>query len=765
MKGESYMSAPNVAVSERVQTILDHRHDHYDRQEIARRDQIYREIFAQYPDALQAIRFAKGFEAFLEQKKILIKEYDLLAGFAYRYTYETTLAVDMPVDFDPQFRPPSYMAPFREAEDCIRQHGYPEDSEDAQELRVFAKGITTWLFKHWESGHIIPGVKRLFDHGFGGLIEIGKASLEKQTDPERRQFLEAMLICDEAAAQYILRYRDLARDLAKQTEQEEYRAQLEKMAAALDHIAYGKPRSFYEAMQLLWLMHEMVYCETYPASVSFGRLDKYLYPYYQADLAANRITREEAADLMDALWIKFGTTLHAYQNITIGGLDGADGFLDNDITYMMLHSTRKLRFDQPLISLRYNDAMPESMWDEAIALIKTGIGFPAFFYDNACIQAKLDLGHEMEDAQDYGLIGCVEMAVPGKEYSKTEVLRVNWGQVLELMLNDGKCTCSDDAFALHHPHKLEDIQSFEEFYDWYKEELAEFTRLSMRCINRLDESVAYCYPTPYLSTLMEGCLECGMDVTGGGTKYNNTGINACGMANAADSLAAIEKLVFQEKKLTLAEFAEALRHNYEGYEDLYYEVTTQCPKYGNDDAVSDAYLADLVEMFSGVVKEFTNPRGGKFQLGLYSVEDHSKMGIHTGALPDGKLKGAALANAISPVQGRDITGPTAVVNSVLKTDLSAATNGMVLDLKFSPSFFDNKRHEEALKALIKTYFKNGGMEIQFNVVDRATLLDAQQHPEKHKDLVVRVSGFSAYFTSLIKETQDEIIARTEYSAM
>jgi pyruvate formate-lyase/glycerol dehydratase family glycyl radical enzyme len=751
--------------SKRVQQILDHRRDQYDRQEISVRDRVYRRVFAENPGEFQAVRFAKSFAAFLQEKRILIRKYDLLAGYAYRYTYQATMPLDMPLDFDPEQRPPSFNQPYREAEDCVAWHGYPTDSPEAKELNTFAQGISCWLYKHWESGHIIPGVQRLFNLGFGGLLKIGQDSLTKEQDPERRKFLEAMLICAQASINYVKRYQELASAMAVEEENLSCRSQLEKMAAALRQIASGPPQSFDEAIQLVWLMLELIYCETFPASVSLGRLDKYLYPFYAADLAQGKISRDEAADLIDALWIKLSAMRHSYQNITIGGLSEDGGFLANEITYMILQSSRKLRFDQPLISLRYDFGIPDSLWREAVELLKTGTGFPAFFYDGTCVAAKLRTGDLSEDAHEYGLIGCVEMGTPGREYSKTEVLRVNWPLVMELMLNGGKHNLGDETFPLFCPRKLEDIRSFEEFYRWYQNELAEFTRLALRCVNRLDEALPYCYPTPYMSLLMEGCLEKGLDVTAGGTIYNHSGANACGMANVADSLAAIEKLVFQDKKLTLMEFAEVLRQNYQNTEWLYREVTGNCPKYGNDGSSPDSYLAELVEMIAKVLDEFTTPRGGRFRLGLYTVEDHAKMGVRTGALPDGKLKGASLSNGLSPVQGKDVNGPTAVINSLLKIDLSAATNGMVLDLKFTPAFFDNERHVTALRALIDTYFRRGGMEIQFNVVDRATLTDAQKHPEKHQDLVVRVSGFSAYFSSLIKATQDEIIARTEYSAM
>lgn len=757
------MTAKEVIISPRIQTILDRRHDHYDRVEIGVRDRLYREIFAVCPDDIKALQFAKGFAHFLDHKKILICEYDLLGGYAYRYTYETTLPVNMPADFDPQFRPPSYIAPQREAQECIDFHKYKPGSTEYKKMMTFAKAVDTWLFKHWESGHIIPGFERLLHMGFGGLIEEGKHYLNN-ANPQQKQFIEAMMICDEAAARYILRYADMAQDLAKHSESPQYRADLTRIAEACTQIAYGQPRSFFEAVQLLWLAHEMIYAENYPASESLGRIDKYLYPFYKKDTQAGLLTYEQAGDIMDALWIKFGATLQAYQNVTLGGYDEDEGFMANEVTYLAMEASRKTLFDQPLISLRYNSNMPAKMWDESIALLKTGVGFPAFFGDNICIAAKVKMGFDEADARDYGIIGCVEMSSPGKEYAKTEVLRINWGKVLELMMHGGQCTCSNDRFALFHPHALEDIKTFQEFYDWYKAELLDFASMAIDCINMLDEALVWCYPTPYLSSLMEGCFAKGIDVTGGGTKYNNTALNAGGMANVVDSLAAIKKLVFDDKKLTLLEFAAALREDFAGHEELL-QAINKCPKYGNDCDEVDGYMSDLIAAYSNLADHAQNPRGGKYQMGLYSVEDHSKMGIRTGALPDGKRQGATLSNAISPVQGKDVVGPTAVINSLLKTDLTCAANGMVLDLKFSPAFFDNKRHEDALKALIHAYFELGGMEIQFNVVSRDTLIDAQLHPQMHKDLVVRVSGFSAYFTSLIKELQDDIISRTEYKAV
>lgn len=757
------MSAMNVTLSDTIRYINDRKDENFDRSQIPVRDRCYRQAFADHPDEIRAVQFAYGFTSFLKEKKLLINEYDLLAGNAYRYTYNTTLPITCPEDYDPHFRPPIGVDPMTEAQICIDYHQYPEDSQEAKDMRLFAVATRNWLFKHWESGHIIPGYYRVLALGYGGILKECDEAL-KTADEKQTQFIRAMKMVCQASIDYIHRYEALARQRAAETQNPQWKKNMERIASACAQIAEGPATNFFEAVQLTWFAHELILAENVPASESLGRLDQYLYPYYAADQEAGVMTYEEASDLIDALWIKFSANLHAYQNVTLGGINENGEYMANDITFICLQATRRLRFDQPLISLRYHDSMPKDLWEEAVALVQTGTGFPAFFSDDACIAAKKKMGLSDHDAYGYGIIGCVEMAAPGKEYSKTEVLRINWPKVIELMLNDGKCSISDDVIKPFTSKDLDSIKTFDEFYNWYKDELLQFTRLAMDSINKLDPMVPDRFPTPYLSIMMEDCIKNGKDVTGGGTIYNNSGISACGMANAVDSLAVIRKLVFEDKKYTLKEIAAAAYANFEGYEEMLIDIN-HCPKYGNDDDSVDMMLSDLVSAYGQLVDSTRNPRGGKFQLGLYSVEDHAKMGLHTGGLPDGKVAEQSLANAISPVQGKDTIGPTAVINSVVKSDLSTATNGMVLDLKFNPKFFEIESHKAALRALINSFFHQGGMEIQFNVVDRATLVDAQKHPEKHKDLVVRVSGFSAYFTSLMKTTQDEIIARTEYASM
>lgn len=780
------MAAQEVTLSDRVKVIADRRHDYYDRTEIPKRRPHYEEAFADFANQDRSIQIAMGFKNFLENKKILTCEHDILAGFAYRYTYKPSFPFNLPDDYDPLYRPPAGIDTMEEAETGRIANGFAEDSKEAEEMRTFARCVSRWLYKHWETGHIIPGYERLIQTGYDGLIEQTETALET-ADKEQQVHLQSMLICEKAASAYIERYANYANALQLKTRNPEYKAHLEKMEESLRHIAHGPARTFFDAIQLIWLTHEMLYAEGFPASFSFGRMDKYLHPYFKNDLDNGILTLEEAADILDALWIKFGITLHGYQNITLGGLDEQGNYVSNELTKMMLQSSRKTLYDQPLLCLRYHKSMPADLWEESVALLQTGIGLPAIFIDDFCIQAKEAMGHSHEDAVNYALVGCVEMGCPGREYGKTEALRVNVGKILEVMLFDGKCNCedsrgiignavdkgiplentgtSDYTFPVFTGNRLDQLDNFDALLNWYKDELKAQLNFTMTSINRLDVALPKFYPTPFLSTLMEGCIEKGMDVTAGGTIYNNSAVNLCGLPNVVDSLAAIRTLVYEQKRYTMEDFRNALRDDFVGHEELLEAIQHDCPKFGNDIDSVDKIMAELVETANTVVKGMQNPRGGKWQMGLYSVEDHVKMGINTGALPDGKRRGEAMASAVSPVQGKDVNGPTAVINSLLKTDLSAATNGMVLDIKFSPSFFDKPSHQLALRLLIQAYAEQGGGEIQFNVVDRATLLDAQQHPENHKDLVVRVSGFSAYFTSLVRETQDEIIKRTEHAAI
>lgn len=767
LKGAQSASATptdQLYLSDTIKYLVEVKDSFHDRSQIPHRDQVYERVMAENPDDIQAVRFAKAFRAFLAEKKIHIDPNDILAGFTYRYTYETTLPIKCPKDFDPLYRPPISLDSDREYEVVLKHHGLAEDSQEAKELKIFLEGVDAWLYKHWFSGHILPGYDRLVKIGFTGLLELGQESVSRH-DGVNKEFAKAMLMTTEASIAYMKRYADLAAEMAQEAETDLQKKNLSRMADSLEWLTHDAPRNFFDAVQLLWMAQEIMMAENVPASESLGRMDVYLAPYYEKDKAEGTLTYNEASEILDALWIKLSGNLHSYQAVTTSGTNPDGTTFVNDLTYLIMESTRKLKFDQPLIDFRYTDTMPERLWNEVVELIKTGTGFPGIFYDPIHIRAKMSTGQSEEDARNYAIIGCVETGLPGHEYTPTELVHLNWPKLFEMMFNDGHAQMQNFYAPLFESKNLDEIKDFDEFYNWFKSEMEQYTALAMRSIDYIETMIPWCFPTPYLSTMMVGCIEKGMDVTAGATRYNNTGVSTCGLATAVDSLAAIKKVVFEDKTVTLSQMRDAVNANWEGWDALHNIVSNHCLKFGNDIDEVDMMMSDLVATFAKVVNSRKNPRGGHYMTGLYSVEDHAKAGMKTAATPDGRLAGTFESNSMASVQGKDLNGPTALINSVIKTDLNVVTNGMVLDLKFNPTFMENPAHVKALKMLIDTYFHNGGMEIQFSVVSRETLLAAQKDPEKYRNLVVRVSGFSAYFRSLNKTTQDEIIARTEYRAI
>jgi formate C-acetyltransferase len=496
--------------------------------------------------------------------------------------------------------------------------------------------------------------------------------------------------------------------------------------------------------------------------MSLGRIDRLLGPCYEKDKAAGNIGFDEAGEIIDALWLKIASVIMGYQNVTIGGCDETGSPFEIDITVLCMRASRKLKQDQPLLSLRCHRQTSDALWEEALGLLAQGGGFPAFFNDEVIIAAKEKQGVRKEDAWNYGLVGCVEPSIGGREFAFTEELRINWAKILELMFSGGVCTMTGIAPGLKTRRDLGGIKDFDDFYAWYREELQYAIETCTCACSMIDSAYPLYFPSPLLSSTFEDCVESGEDVSGGGPRYRFGSANACGMANTVDSLAALKEIVFEKKLTGLEEVARALTSNFKGSEALRAYMLNRCPKYGNDIPGVDVYMKELGDFFCSTVKAQKNYRDGAFQAGLYTVISQATMGSITGALPDGREKGTSLANAISPVQGMDTQGPTANIRSTLYPDHSLAANGLVVDLKFSPSFFDTGTHRDMLRSLVETYFAEGGQEIQFNVVNRETLLEARQNPQKYRNLVVRVSGFSAYFVSLDKILQDEIIKRTEY---
>ncbi|MBE6935957.1 MAG: hypothetical protein E7458_05580 [Ruminococcaceae bacterium] len=760
---------PEYRVDPRVQYLIDHFEDDIITADHGLRYQVYERVMAEHAAEPKVMQIAHAYHAFLLEKDVTVLPHDLLAGQLHYYGYATAMPLSAPkgvpekqADRKPMLLNYENYEVRKEMDGYFAVTGKTWDSPEGRLFRRMLSGRDHGLYGRYNIGHNIAGYERVLTCGFSKLIEEGEAALAAaKTDAQRAQ-IRAMLLSDRAVVQYIRRYADSARR-AMATAEPMYQDTLRRIAEACEQVAEGRPETFFQAVQLLLLVHDAIICESVTGSLSLGRLDQILYPYYAAELRAGTIDFDGASVLIDALWVKFAQLMQGFQNVCLGGCDENGRFAGNDLTVMALRASRKTMFDQPLVSFRYHPDMDDGMWNEVQDLIDTGLGFPALFNDAAVIPAKIEAGAAPEHAWRYGVVGCVEPSLGGLEYSNTEELRVNWAKVLDTMLSGGMCSIRGDRMPIVKPRDLGEIQSFEEFYRWYQEELAEATRLGIRCANLLDSTYAANFPVPFMSSTMTGCYDSGKDVSGGGGVYHFSSLNSCGVADAVDSLMAIRELVYERKLVTLPQLAEICRNDFEGHEGLRLLADNLPCRFGNDDPETDRVAQELTNLFFRVTTEFRNPFGSRWQMGLYTVDSHSFMGEKTGALPDGRHRGLSLANGMSPCQGADRQSPTAVVLSSVKLPQQHCGNGLVLDMKFNPAFLKQREHRLGVRELIRTYFALGGLEIQFNVVSRETLLAAKADPQKYRNLVVRVSGFSAYFYNLSSTLQDEIIARTEYA--
>ena len=765
-------------VTRRIQVLKENRKKYARTSEISVRDDAYREAVREHPEASVEEQYAYGFANTLAKKKILIPEDDLLAGYLFQYAYNVNFPMKVSEDFDPAERAKFQMDIEREIEETKELQS--ESASD--ELGEFADAVETWLVKHWHSGHTLAGYEMLLNTGWGALLSRVEEQLGKAQSEKEKQTVHAFQIVLKACMSYMHRYLEeverqlnkLKRDnnIDKGNYNDSYndgfgtrRECLERMRDALMNIEREAPETFYEALQLLTLANEMMYCENIPSGISLGRIDYYLYPFYRRDVDAGRLNYEEAGELIEAFWLKCSCQKKAYQNMTLGGCNSDGQCSVNDLTYLCLESAANLRVDQPSVNFRWTDDMPEEAWQAVLALIRTGMGFPALLYDPCCMKAQTKNGVSKDDVWNYGFVGCVEMAIPGKENAMTELARLNLPKLLNLLLHQGKDTCSDKTFRMKNQKSLVEFETYEELEQAYLNELEYWVRKIIRNLNRIEHLYAEKYPLPYLSVLTEDCIGSRKDVMAGGARYTGVGFNLGGIGTAVDALAAIQDVIYDKNMLTLEECVEITDHDFENADYMLQYMSARAPKYGNDQCRkqdADRIAVKMERMVSDILKEYRNYWGGPYRLGLYTVEDHAIMGMHTGATADGRKSGESLSNSSGASQGKDTHGPTALINSVTNFPMEEAGNGMVLDVKFTPSLLEEETGKRALRSLIETYFHKGGMEMQISVVSGETLRAAQEHPENYADLIVRVSGFSAYFCSLRKATQDEIIKRTEH---
>lgn len=674
-------------------------------------------------------------------------------------------------------------------------------------------------------GHVTVKYEEVLAIGYEGIMAKAQAELDRcqvgDHDYARRShFLSAVILSCQAVMEYAQRYAALAEKMAAECSDPVRRNELEVIALNCSHVPARGAGSFYEACQSFWFVQQLLQLESSGHSISPGRFDQYMYPYYKRDLDNGNITREFAQELMDCIWVKLNDLnkcrdaasaegfagYSLFQNLIAGGQnkDGED--VTNDLSIMCIQASMHVQLPQPSLSVRVWNGTPHEFLIKAAELTRTGIGLPAYYNDEVIIPALQNRGLSLEDAREYNIIGCVEPQKAGKTDGWHDAAFFNMCRPLELVFSNGM----DKGELVGIPTgDVTKMTTFEEFYDAYKKQMDYCISLLVNADNAIDVAHAERCPLPFLSSMVDDCIKRGLSVQEGGAVYNFTGPQGFGIANMADSLYAVRQLVYRDRKVSMEEYKEALVWNYgkgidsqtaadmtasilkemehQGctidetavksvletvlamkpsedqkarFEEIHHMIN-EVPKFGNDIPEVDYFARDVAYTYTRPLQNYKNPRGGQFQAGLYPVSANVPLGGQTGATPDGRYAHTPVADGVSPSAGKDVNGPTAAANSVARLDHFIVSNGTLFNQKFHPSALAGREGLEKFTALIRSYFDQKGMHMQFNVVDRDTLLDAQKNPEKYKHLVVRVAGYSALFTTLSRSLQDDIIRRTE----
>jgi formate C-acetyltransferase len=644
---------------------------------------------------------------------------------------------------------------------------------------AYEAGVFTEFMEQRAPGHTVLG-DVIYRRGLLDLKAEIEASLERLdffNDPEayhRQEQLRAMSLAADALIHFAKRHARKAEEMAAREPNPRRRAELERIADICHHVPAHAPRDFWEALQAYWFVHLGVITELNTwDSFSPGRLDQHLYPFYMKGLADGTLTRDEAQELLQCFWIKFNNqpappkvgvtaaesgTYTDFANINNGGLkpDGSDGV--NEVTYLILDVVDEMRLVQPSANLQLSKKSPEQFLKRGIEIIRKGWGQPSIFNADLVVEELLRQGKSIEDARAGGTSGCVETGAFGKEaYILTGYF--NLPKVLEITLNNGLDPRTGKKIGLE-TGDARTFSSYDELFSAYRKQLHHFIDIKVRGNNVIERLYARHLPAPFLSLFVDDCIAKGRDYNDGGPRYNSTYIMGVGPGSCTDSLAAIRYHVFDQKQFSMAELLEALASNFEKHEKMRQRLWNKTPKYGNDDDYADRILVDVFNAFYDEVNGRRNTKGGHYRVNYLSTTCHVYFGSVTGATPDGRKAWEPLSDGISPVQGADRHGPTAVLKSAAKMD-HARTGGALLNQKFTPQLLEGEDGVDKLAHLVRSYFKLDGHHIQFNVVTAETLRAAQADPEKYRDLIVRVAGYSDYFCDLTEALQNEIIARTE----
>lgn len=800
------------------------------------------ESYRQTENEPMVIRRAKAFAHILENIPIVIRDLELIVG-------STTIAPRGCQTY-PEFSYEWLEAEFDTVETRSADPFYISEKtkQELKEANAYWKGKTTselaTSYMEPETllamehniftpgnyfyngvGHVTVKYGEVLAIGFSGIKAKAQAELDKlclaDGDYQKKsRFLEAVMISCDAAIEYARRYARLALKEAEECTDPVRKRELLQIAQNCANVPEKGATGFYEACQSFWFVQQLLQIESSGHSISPGRFDQYMYPYYQKDMESGKITREFAQELMDCIWVKLNDLnkcrdaasaegfagYSLFQNLIAGGQNEEGIDVTNDLSFMSIQASMHVFLPQPSLSVRVWNGTPHEFLIRAAELTRTGIGLPAYYNDEVIIPSLMSRGLTLQDARDYNIIGCVEPQKSGKTEGWHDAAFFNMCRPLELVFSNGM----DKGVRIGPATgNVEEMTTFEQFYDAYKKQMDYAIQLLVNADNAIDMAHAERCPLPFLSSMVDDCMKVGKTVQEGGAVYNFTGPQGFGVANMADSLYSVKTLVYDEKKITMGELKEALATNFGkglGAEDVaamtakianelkeagktigekevaailntvvaaseapevkangerILKLIEEVPKFGNDIPEVDAFARDVAYTYTEPLQNYKNPRGGSFQAGLYPVSANVPLGAQTGATPDGRLSYQPVADGVSPSAGKDVNGPTAAANSVSRLDHYIASNGTLFNQKFHPSALSGRNGLENFVGLIRSYFDQKGSHMQFNVVSRETLLDAQKHPEQYKHLVVRVAGYSALFTTLSKSLQDDIIRRTE----
>ncbi len=798
------------------------------------------ESYMQTEGEPMVLRRAKAFRNILEKMPVTIRPNELVVGAATVSPRSCQIYPEFSFSWlEDEFETVATRAadPF-----CISE----ETKEKLRQVFRYWKGRTS---SELATSMIVPEARLAMEHNvftpgnyfyngvghvtvqYDKVLRIGYRGILDQVNQERSRMnvgdadyctksalLDAIEISCEAVITYANRYAKLARELAASESQAKRREELLQIAANCEAVPANGATNFWEACQSFWFVQMLVQIESSGHSISPGRFDQYMYPYYKADVDAKKITRDEAQELIDCVWIKLNDLSKCrdsasaegfagysmFQNLIAGGQDVNGEDATNDLSFMCIDATMHVMLPGPSFSVRVWNRTPHEFLLRAAELTRTGIGLPAYYNDEVIIPSLMSRGLSLEDARDYNIIGCVEPQKSGKTWGWHDAAFFNMLKPMEMVFSNGKLEGVQVGLKTG---EIDSFKSFEEFYGAYRAQTEYMISLMVNACNAIDVAHAERCPLPYLASMIEDCIGRGKTPEQGGAIYNFTGPQGFGIANVADALYAIEKLVFEQKKFTLAELRDALDANYGKISDrdaekLTVSVVTDLSKngisldekkiaeiwravkdravdpryaeiremilaqdkFGNDIAEVDALARDAAYSYTKPLLKYRNPRGGQFHAGLYPVSANVPLGAQTGASADGRYAGTPVADGVSPSAGMDVHGPTSAANSVSCLDHGIASNGTLFNMKFHPSALAGDSGLENFVALVQTYFEMKGSHMQFNVVSRETLRDAQKNPDQYRSLVVRVAGYSALFTTLSKSLQDDIINRTEQAS-